>query len=214
MKKVVLLALSLILVFSICTAFADVVFPDPEPAPAVSINFSDVPSNEWYHDYVYDLASKNVINGFDDGTFRPREKVTVGQFLKLIVAASAGDNVNFDLVQGDYDHWSAPYLKVAENLKVLENGEYKKADLDREISRIEIVRILAKCDIIILGNLQQAGDKEFTDISDLSPEDETFLNHAVGIGVISGDPEGTFRPHDSLLRSECAKVIYTYTNRK
>jgi hypothetical protein len=221
MKKVVLLALSLVLVFSICTAFADVIVPDlPEgwespEQKTTSVSFSDVPESEWYHDYVYDLANKQVINGYPDGTFRPKDKITVGQFLKLIIAASVGDNVKMDLVQGDYDHWASPYLKVAENLEVLEHGEYKLEDLDREISRIEIVRILAKCDVYIVHpGEQKAADKEFTDTADLSPEDATYLDHAVAIGVIAGDPEGTFRPNDSLLRSECAKVIYTFTNRK
>ena len=36
MKKVILLALSLIFVFSVCTAFADIIFPEPEETPAPS----------------------------------------------------------------------------------------------------------------------------------------------------------------------------------
>ena len=177
-----------------------------------AVTFSDVPNEAWYHDYVYNLAEKNVINGYPDGTFKPDEKVSVGAFLKLIITASAPD-VNYKVVKPDYDHWAAQYLKVAENCGVIEKGTYTQADLDREITRIELVRILTACDIKLVKTSQTGSTKVFTDTADLSTTDKIYLGHAVGIGVINGDPAGTFRPNDGLLRSECAKVIFTYTNR-
>lgn len=177
-----------------------------------AVTFSDVPADAWYKDYVYNLVEKEVINGYPDGTYKPDDKVTIGAFLKLIVTASA-PNIKYDLVEPDYDHWAAPYLKVAENFGVLEEGEYKGSDLDREITRMELVNILTKCDITVLGNPQRAADLEFLDIDDITDDERVYLSHAVGVGVINGDPTGTFRPFDGLKRSECAKVIYTYTNR-
>ena len=181
--------------------------------PSLAITFSDVADNSWFKTYVYDLAEKQVINGYTDGTFRPDNKVTVGEFLKLIIVASTGDKVNFSLVEADKSHWAAVYLKVAENYDVLNNGEYKISDLDRVITRIEIVKILTRCDILIKDSAQTASSKVFSDTQDLTEDELVYLSHAVGIGVIVGDPEGTFRPNDGLLRSECAKVIYAYTNR-
>ena len=200
MKKIMILMLSMVMLMSFTIQ-------------CYAITFSDVADNAWFKDYVYDLAGKGVINGYPDGTYKPDDAVTVGAFLKLIMIASTGDKVNYDLVETQYQHWAAPYLKVAENADVLSIGEYTKEDLDRPITRIEIVRILTRCDLIIKETPQKSSSKFFTDTSNISDDDRVYLSHAVGIGVINGDPAGTFRPNDGLIRSECAKVIYTYTNR-
>lgn len=174
--------------------------------------FSDVADNSWFKNYVYDLTNKNVINGYPDGTFRPDNKVTAGEFLKLIIMASAPD-VNYELVSSSFDHWAAKYVRVGENYGILESGKYNLDNIDSEISRIEIVKILSRCDMLIKETPQSSVFKQFTDTNSLSDDELIYLSHAVGIGVINGDPEGTFRPNESLSRGECAKVIYTYVNR-
>lgn len=177
--------------------------------------FSDVAADAWYNSYVYDLAEKGVINGYvqDDGTslYKPDKKVTVAEFIKLIITASA-PNVKYNVVEADFDHWAAKYVKVAENYEALEAGEYTLEDMNREITRIEVVKILSRCDVLIRDSWQTSSDKVFTDTQELTGDQLIYLNHAVGIGVINGDPEGTFRPNDGLKRSESAKIIYTYLN--
>ena len=170
-------------------------------------------SQERYAEYVNDLTEKKVINGYSDGTFKPDKKVTVGEFLKLIITASVGERVNFELVTPSIDHWAGVYLKVAENVGIVGAGEYTADDMNREVSRIEIVKLLSRCDVMLVGTPQQAEELTFTDIQSLGEDDLVYLSHAVAIGVINGDSAGTFRPNDGLKRCECAKVIYTYTNR-
>jgi hypothetical protein len=198
LKKVTLLMLILIIVLSLSMSSYAKAF------------FYDVPENEWYYSYIEDLAEKGIFSGFSDGTFRPNEKVTVGQFLKLIMVAS----LKIEPVSSiSLEHWAVPYLTLAEEYNVIEEGYYYPSDLDSNISRIEIVQILSKCDLFILKNQQMGGNIEFNDTQTLSVEETMYLNHAVGIGAINGDPEGTFRPDDYLSRSECAKIIYTFINR-
>lgn len=179
-----------------------------------AITFTDVASNAWYNSYVYALAEDGVINGYEENgvsVYKPDKKVTVAEFIKLIIAASV-PTTNYDLIDADFEHWAAKYVKVAENFGVLEAGEYALEDMNREITRIEVVKILSRCDIMIRESWQTASDKTFTDVQDVSDNELIYLSHAVGIGVISGDPEGTFRPNDGLKRSESAKIIYTYLN--
>ena len=180
--------------------------------PCYAISFSDVNSGAWYYNYVIDLADKGIINGFPDGTYKPDDGITVGQFIKLIMVASTSDRVDYELIETHSEHWAAPYVAAGENYGVFKVGEYNMSNIDKEISRIEIVKILARCDMLIKENPQKSEFKQFTDTSNLSEDELMYLSHAVGIGVINGDVEGTFRPNDTLLRSECAKVIYTYTN--
>ena len=201
MKKMITIILTVVILASFTiTSFA--------------VTFGDVAENAWYKSYVYDLAEKGVINGYNEnGTsvYKPDKKVTVAEFIKLIISASA-PTIKYDLIEADFEHWAAKYVKVAENFGVLEEGEYALEEMNREITRIEVVKILSRCDIMIRETWQKSSDKVFTDTQELDGDQIIYLNHAVGVGVISGDPEGTFRPNDGLKRSESAKIIYTYLN--
>jgi hypothetical protein len=50
--------------------------------------FSDVHTGDWFYGYVSSLAASGVVNGYPDGTFRPKNSVTVGEALKLILLAA------------------------------------------------------------------------------------------------------------------------------
>lgn len=186
-------------------------------ATSYAVSFGDVVADAWYATYVLDLAEKGVINGYADdlgnSIYKPDQKVTVAEFIKLIITASTSD-IRYELITPDFEHWAAKYVKVAENYGVLEKGQYGLEDMNREITRIEVVEILAKCDIMIRESWQKSSNKMFTDTDDLTGNQLVYLSHAVGIGVINGDPEGTFRPHAGLKRSESAKIIYTYMQEK
>lgn len=52
-----------------------------------SMSFSDVPSTYWAHSYIIKLAANNITTGYNDGTFKPKNKVTRAQFSAFIARA-------------------------------------------------------------------------------------------------------------------------------
>ena len=67
-------------------------------APAIAgPRFPDVPAGYPYSDAVYDLASRAIISGYDDGRFGPNESVTREQFAKMIVLAMGSSVTEQDL---------------------------------------------------------------------------------------------------------------------
>ena len=54
-------------------------------ALAVSPSFSDVPESHPYRAGILDLATRGIINGYPDGTFRPDNPVIRQQFAKMVV---------------------------------------------------------------------------------------------------------------------------------
>ena len=58
---------------------------------ACTVEFSDVDVQHTFYTYIMCLACQGIINGYDDGTFRPGNSVTRGQLAK-IVSNSAGWN--------------------------------------------------------------------------------------------------------------------------
>lgn len=55
-----------------------------------SFTFSDLKgwSNQWWFKYLKYAVSKQIINGYKDGTFKPLSNVTRAEFLKIFLAAS------------------------------------------------------------------------------------------------------------------------------
>lgn len=64
--------------------------------------FSDVPVSEWYTKYVCYGKAIKVVQGFEDGTFRPNQNVTLVEALKM---------ANVDFFNTKYDQESTPWYK-------------------------------------------------------------------------------------------------------
>ena len=91
------------------SATAPIVFSAPAFAQTT---FSDVPSNYWAVGFIQELASRNVIKGFPDGSFRPNEPVNRAQFAAMIRQAFPNapkirSAINFTDVPTDYWAYNA-----------------------------------------------------------------------------------------------------------
>lgn len=58
------------------------------PAFAQTTSFSDVSSSYWARDFIAQLAQRDIIAGFPDGTFRPDSPVTRAQFAAMLRKAN------------------------------------------------------------------------------------------------------------------------------
>lgn len=85
------------------------------PAYAQSASFYDVSDNYWARDFIRELASRRVLGGFPDGSFRPDEPVTRAQFAAMLRQAfnraSVRNPVRFTDVPTDY--WAAAAINEA-----------------------------------------------------------------------------------------------------
>ena len=63
-------------------------FVSAAPSLAQSTSFSDVSSSYWARDFIAELAQRDIIAGFPDGTFRPDTPVTRAQFAAMMRKAN------------------------------------------------------------------------------------------------------------------------------
>lgn len=84
---------------------------------ALAVDYSDVDSSASYAKAVNELSSLNIINGYEDGTFKPDGLVTRAEITKMIVAAlgetsaaeaAEGQNTQFGDVTGE--HWASGFV--------------------------------------------------------------------------------------------------------
>lgn len=55
------------------------------------ILFSDVTEDDWFFDYVSTAVSLGIIQGYDDGTFKPAQTVNRAEAMKMLLAAAEVD---------------------------------------------------------------------------------------------------------------------------
>ncbi|CAK4867154.1 unnamed protein product [Aphanomyces euteiches] len=78
------------------------------------IAFSDVKASDWYGSAIYTAYAFHLISGFEDGTFRPNDKITREQAMAIISKAMTITNVNDKLSVQSIDATLRPYADAAE----------------------------------------------------------------------------------------------------
>lgn len=177
--------------------------PPVEIAPVPTPVYSDI-SNHFAKSYIEELSKKGVINGFEDGSFRPDDNVTRAQAAKII-ALALGIDTNGDETFEDVskDAWYASVVaSLASKGIVKGNGNIFNPDsmITREDASVIIMRALQ-----YLGKGYE-GEYEFTDASDISDYAATSVGALASNGFLKGDGIN-FMPKNNITRGELAAII-------
>ncbi len=80
---------------------------------AVTKSYADVPESEWYAQAVGVLSSLGILNGYDEGDFRPRNPITRAEFATIATrfAKATGGTAGFLDVPGS--HWAHGNIATA-----------------------------------------------------------------------------------------------------
>ncbi len=178
--------------------------------------FPDVESNHWAYKYIDDLSNQGIINGYDDGTYKPSGTVKRSEFLKLVMASCMPKDIDEDDLMSSLDHWAGTYVWFAEQRGVIEDGEYTKENIDQPITRLEMVRLISRADIFLKENMPEfdVPIQDFLDVLDISDEDYDLLCHANNKGLVKGYDDFTFKPDKTMTRAEAATMIWRFNGGK
>lgn len=117
---------------------------------ASAAGFRDVPAGHWARAQIEQAVEKGYVSGFPDGTFRPEEKVSRAQFIRMLVDAMKLPHVE----QGE--PWYQPYVAA-----VIELGFHKAKDFDSEydksLTRLEMTRLIDRAFQVDTGNFTDKG---------------------------------------------------------
>ena len=174
-----------------------------------ALSFRDINSSHWAYKYVIELTTNKVINGYTDGTFKPENTITRGEFVKLVVMSALPDWININDAESNFNHWASNYIWIAERYGLITTGSINLKNIDEPITRIEMVRIIVKADLTMKGNSLETKEKvKFKDVISLNNDDLLLLKHACSKELITGYTDNTFKPYNNMTRAEAAMVIY------
>lgn len=185
------------------TAFAQGTSPAFADKP-----FTDVPSNSAGYEGIEYLRNGNVLTGYEDGTFKPNNRLNRAEFAKLIanpfimknvrVNDCIGENVDEDkdtvfFPDVQKDAWYAPAVcsvRVAKIVNGYDDGTYKP---NRTINVAEAMKMLAST---------------FAFDTMAEPDDDWFMPYARALAERHAIPTSINNFSDPITRGEMAEMLY------
>ena len=176
--------------------------------------FTDVAEDAWYHDYVYDLVYRGVVNGMTATTYEPEGKLTRAQFVKLL-ACSLADAETLKTYEGKHPfkdsegHWAEAYIAWAKDKGIVEGVSATEFDPEAPITREQMATIFGRYALKQGIELPKdaAPAESFPDADKISEYAREFVELMRIAGILNGYEDGTFRPQGNATRAEAAKLF-------
>ncbi|NLA86143.1 MAG: glycoside hydrolase [Clostridiales bacterium] len=157
-------------------------------------------------DYILDAYMKNLVNGCGDGRFSPDEPLTRAQAATILVRMlKIKPELNpaycFDDCIGS---WAQSYIETARKYNIITGIGDNRFNPDRPVTREEFA-VMINHTLLYRNN---GGVSTFSDVSlETNPWSYNAIEALGNYGILSGYPDGTFRPGDTITRAEAAALI-------
>lgn len=184
--------------------------PPSSGAKAVT-GFSDVPRDFWAAAYIGELARRNILGGFQDGTYQPNEPITRAQFASLLDKAFGKPKVrqglNFQDVSANY--WARSAIDNAIQTGFMSgyaNGLFRP---NQPIPLYQLqVTLAAGLNLKPQAPISQTLAK-FEDAVELPKWSQGKVAAAIESGLSTGYPSPQkLTPNRTATRADAAALIY------
>lgn len=168
--------------------------------------FSDVKAGSTYYDAVAYLSDKDIITGYSDGTFRPSQKVSRAEAVKLILEGTRAnlESGNLPFKDTPESEWYAAYVNTALRKKIVQGYEDSTFRPNATVNRAEFYKILLTgMGVKTNKSISQAPFKD-VDLDDWFVD---YAAYAKEKGIIDKKRE-YFSGNDDMTRGEVAESIY------
>lgn len=186
------------------------------------IRFPDVPATAWYMDDLQHILKdpRKIFSGYPDGTFKPNDTLTVDMYIKLIVTAMGHQ------VENGKEYWASTYIEKALDegyiIKNVDNftnavnfwtkdNKDPYAGYKTPITREDMAQITGRAldkitadsdyrDLLAVSGL-------IKDYNSLPVSSKMNIVKCYDLGIITGYPDGEFKPFNILTRAEAVAVV-------
>ncbi len=186
-------------------------------AAADSISFPDVPSGHPYFTAIIDLATRNIIGGFADGTFGPGKDVTRQQFAKMAVLTggypvSEADVCTFvDVPKTDSSTlYPDNYIAVCAAKGITTGKTATTFDPGGNITRYQMISMTVRMAMNLNPGLLQAPAPGYTGSAGWGANPTHGANAllAESNGLLDGLALSSLDPNGNMTRGEVAQVLH------
>ena len=105
-------------------------------------DFSDVSASDWYNNAISTLTNAGILDGYEDGTFRPNGNITRAEFATIAVRFFDLTYEGEDLFPDISDHWARDYINQAAAAGFVNGYEDGTFRPNNAITRAEAVTLV------------------------------------------------------------------------
>ncbi|GLC88057.1 leucine-rich repeat protein [Lysinibacillus piscis] len=179
--------------------------PDEHITPTKPITFSDI-SKHWAKDMIEGIATRGIIKGYPDGTFRPNEPIQrqhiAVMFGRAFTLISKREATPFKDVPSNH-----PYYEVIMQLQQAEimdgvNGFFLP---EEPLTRAQMAKVLVRAFELPIG-----GTSDFQDVP-ATHWSSNYIATLEAYGIALGD-NGYFKPDEPVTRAQFVAFMYRAMN--
>ena len=170
-----------------------------------SEHFNDIVGH-WSYATINKMYIRGIVNGYEDGTFRPDNSVTRAEFVKMLMGAlnmGSANTEGMEFSDVNSSDWYAEcvFSAAANNIVKGYDGMFRPLEnIKRQDAAVIIYNALSA-----LG-IKPQGEKSFNDTDAIADYAKVHVSTLAANGVINGSG-GMFLPSDTLTRAEAATLI-------
>lgn len=175
----------------------------------IHVEFTDI-ANHWSSEAVIRMASKGILEGYEDGTFKPNNNITRGEITAVLsrafdLQATSNESAFKDVEAGK---WYAPYVQA-----MYENGITTgrsdgtfgvQESITNEDFAVMISRVLKSKGIVL--EVVRPQYVPFKDQAQISSYAQDAIKELYQLGILSGS-EGMINPKGLATRAQVATII-------
>ena len=213
MRKILSVFLSLTLLM---TLFAGSALAKPDNGMGMGMGkikakkFTDI-EGHWGKGSIMKMQANGLLNGYEDGSFRPDNTITQAEVAvlidKLVQMKLNVKNDNDEVLNANEDLRGVPgWAKKA----VQKGVKNKYLNLKRFHSHVQCDRLTLSVQLAKALGLEPVDDKGINPFKDrglIADEDYGYLLALYKAGYIKGYPDGNFNPNGFIKRAEIACLI-------
>ena len=181
--------------------------------------FADI-SGHWAELEITNAYTNGIISGDGDGTFRPDDKISRAEFMKMVTVMLSE---LFEVAIPEYEnttHWAdkyyffatRSYLAAIEELSYdgVSAGVMSNENYNMPIKRWEMAYIIDNAIGNVFG-VRAPNDSRFTDDEQINSTYDALIQGAIssvaGFGIVRGDENGNFNASAGGTRAEAVTII-------
>ncbi|WP_028550972.1 S8 family serine peptidase [Paenibacillus sp. UNC451MF] len=165
--------------------------------------YADI-EGHWAVDSILEMGSKQIVNGYDDYTFRPDLPITRAEATAIISRAfklNKQKNINYTDVNSS--HWAYADIAKTAQSGIIEGYPDQSFAPDQPVSRMEMTAMIARS-MNISG--KKRGAVPFTDVDD-DYWGVGILKQMKAEGWIAGYTDGSYKPDQQASRAEFVTML-------
>lgn len=186
------------------TKFAVISNPKQETKPeSGTINLTDI-KGHWAENNILELVKAGSINGYEDGTFKPENRITRAEFVSIVVKfLKLNEQGSSNKFADAANHWAKNAIATAAAQGIITGYTDTTFGPDDFITREQMAVIMVRAAHLDTA----AGNTSFSDNAAISDWAQAAVATLTSKGFMNGYEDGTLKPQGLTTRAEASTLI-------